>query len=120
MITSGHPGLLTSGLGHPPQLALEIVERVDLLRLQEASTREPVLRDAYLLGEVRRVHAASYAVYGADKVWRQLNREGIRVARCTVERLMAADGLHGARRGRPKRTTKADPAAGASTGSGGS
>jgi putative transposase len=79
-----------------------------------------VLRDAYLLGEVRRVHAANYAVYGADKVWRQLNREGIRVARCTVERLMAADGLHGARRGRPKRTTKADPAAGASTGSGGS
>jgi putative transposase len=51
-------------------------------------------------------------VYGARKVWRQLNQEGIAVARCTVERLMCAEGLVGALRGggRP-RTTRPDPSA---------
>lgn len=68
-------------------------------------------RDEHLLSEIRRVHAANYAVYGARKVWLQLNREGIPVARCTVERLMRADGLAGAVRGKVKRTTIADPAA---------
>ena len=68
-------------------------------------------RDEYLLGEVHRVHADNYGVYGARKVWLQLNREGIEVARCTVERLMKADGLAGAVRGKVKRTTIADPAA---------
>jgi putative transposase len=68
-------------------------------------------RDAYLLGEIRRVHATNYAVYGARKVWLQLNREGIEVARCTVERLMRAHGLVGVVRGKVKRTTIADPAA---------
>ena len=68
-------------------------------------------RDQHLLGEIRRVHAANYAVYGARKVWLQLNREGHPVARCTVERLMKAAGLHGAVRGKVKRTTIADPAA---------
>jgi putative transposase len=56
-------------------------------------------RDTHLLTEIRRVHAANYAVYGARKVWLQLNREGIPVARCTVERLMRTDGLAGAVRG---------------------
>ena len=51
-------------------------------------------------------------VYGADKVWRQLNREGEHVARCTVERLMKRQGLQGVRRGKIVRTTMADaPAA---------
>jgi putative transposase len=63
------------------------------------------------LTEIRRVHAANYSVYGARKVWLQLNREGIGVARCTVERLMRADGLAGAVRGKVKRTTIPDPAA---------
>uniref|UniRef100_UPI000566C289 IS3 family transposase n=1 Tax=Phycicoccus jejuensis TaxID=367299 RepID=UPI000566C289 len=67
--------------------------------------------DEQLLTEIRRVHAANYSVYGARKVWLQLNREGHSVARCTVERLMKADGLHGAVRGKVKRTTVADPAA---------
>jgi hypothetical protein len=57
------------------------------------------------------VHAANYGVYGARKVWLALNREGIAVARCTVERLMAELGLTGAIRGRVKRTTIADPTA---------
>jgi len=66
-------------------------------------------RDTHLLTEIRRVHAANYAVYGARKVWLQLNREGIPVARCTMERLMRTDGLAGAVRGKVKRTTIADP-----------
>jgi putative transposase len=57
------------------------------------------------------VYSANYGVYGARKVWLQLNREGIRVARCTVERLMRGLGLRGAVRGRVERTTVADPAA---------
>ncbi len=58
-------------------------------------------RDEQLRVEVRRVHRESLeGVYGADKVWRQLRREGQSVARCTVERLMRADGLRGIVRGR--------------------
>lgn len=59
--------------------------------------------------EITRVHEENFSVYGADKVWRQLNREGTQVARCTVERLMGHLALRGARRGRAwKRTTVAD------------
>jgi len=63
------------------------------------------LRDAELKVEIRRVFDDNYQVYGARKIWRQLNREGINVARCTVERLMAQMGLAGRVRGRTKRTT---------------
>jgi transposase InsO family protein len=66
------------------------------------------LRDAELKVEIARVHAANFGVYGARKVWCQLNREGIRVARCTVQRLMRELGLQGVRRGRFKRTTIPD------------
>ena len=79
-------------------------------RRDKAPTRREV-RDETLRPEVARVHAANYSVYGARKVWLQLNREGIEVARCTVERLMKAAGLVGAVRGKVKRTTIADPAA---------
>jgi putative transposase len=58
------------------------------------------VRDAGLMPEVVRVFQDNLFVYGADKVWAQLNRENIRVARCTVERLMRAQGLSGARRGK--------------------
>ncbi|WP_425452998.1 IS3 family transposase [Prauserella flavalba] len=64
-----------------------------------------VLRDAELLTEIERVFRENYSVYGARKVYAQLNREGIRVARCTVERLMRQKGLQGLRRGRRPRTT---------------
>ncbi len=50
-------------------------------------------------------------VYGADKIWRQLNREKVTVARCTVERLMARMGLQGVRRGKVVRTTVPDKSA---------
>jgi transposase InsO family protein len=66
-------------------------------------------RDALLGVEIDRVWQANMRVYGADKVWRQLNREGIAVARCTVERLMREQGLQGARRGKRVRTTRPDP-----------
>ena len=56
-------------------------------------------------GEILRVWGDNLEVYGADKVWTQLNREGIRVARCTVERLMRDPGLSGARRGRAYKVT---------------
>jgi len=58
--------------------------------------------------EIQRVWHANLQVYGADKVWRQLNREGIQVARCTVERLMKRLGLAGVRRGKVVRTTLPD------------
>lgn len=62
-------------------------------------------RDAVLVNEIRRVYNTNYGVYGARKVWLQLNREAIAVARCTVERLMHQQGLAGAVRGKVKRTT---------------
>ena len=76
---------------------------------REPNRRE--VRDEVLKPEIKRVHAANYGVYGARKVWLALNREGITVARCTVERLMGELGLTGAVRGKARRTTIADPAA---------
>jgi transposase InsO family protein len=67
-------------------------------------------RDAALKTEIRRVFEANFGVYGVRKVWRQLAREGIAVARCTVARLMRAMGLQGAVRGKPVRTTLSDKA----------
>ena len=67
-------------------------------------------RDAALGDEIRRVHAANFGVYGVRKVWRQLGREGISVARCTVARLMRRMGLRGVLRGRETRTTVSDKA----------
>jgi putative transposase len=68
-------------------------------------------RDEFLVTEIRRVHAANYGVYGARKVWLQLNREGVPVARSTIERLMKAEGLTGAIRGKVKKTTIPNPVA---------
>nr|CAA9214885.1 Mobile element protein [uncultured Armatimonadetes bacterium] len=68
-------------------------------------------RDAPLAVEVRRVFEENFRVYGVRKVWRQLGREGIAVARCTVARLMRAMGLEGVVRGKRIRTTISDSAA---------
>jgi putative transposase len=78
-------------------------------RRQPPSTRQR--RDEALKAEVRRVYDENLGVYGARKVWRQLHREGIAVARCTVERLMRQLGLQGVRRGKPHRTTTPTAAA---------
>jgi transposase InsO family protein len=77
----------------------------DPARLSERSRCDAVLRR-----EIRRVWEANRRVYGARKVWRQLHREGIDVARCTVERLMREMGLQGVVRGRTPRTTIPDKA----------
>ena len=60
--------------------------------------------------QIQHVWQTNTQVYGADKVWYQLNREGITVARCTVERLMKRLGLQGVRRGKVVRTTVPDTA----------
>jgi putative transposase len=78
-------------------------------RSRPASAR--AVRDTELKAEIARVHAEHFGVYGARKVWRQLHREGIAVARCTVERLMGELGLQGVRRGKVRRTTTPDAAA---------
>jgi transposase InsO family protein len=80
--------------------------RKDPERLSERAKRDATLRE-----HIDRVWRENFRVYGVRKVWRQLNREGIRVARCTVERLMADMGLQGAVRGRKCRTTIPDDAA---------
>lgn len=65
-------------------------------------------RDDELKPEIQRVYEENHRAYGARKVWRQLNREGIKVARCTVERLMRALNLEGVRRGKRCVTTIPD------------
>ncbi len=68
-------------------------------------------RDGFLRPEIQRVWDDNFQVYGARKVWRQLNREEIEVARCTVERLMRDMGLQGAVRGKKCKTTVPDDSA---------
>ena len=82
-----------------------------------ARARDPSLRparekqDEALREQIRRVWNENFQVYGAEKVWRQLGREGVDVARCTVARLMRDLGLRGVVRGRAfKVTTEVDPA----------
>ena len=107
---------------HRDRLGVEPIGKVlqvapSAYRRRAARRRNPglrsarALRDERLIGEIQRVWQANLRVYGARKVWRQLQREGVEVARCTVERLMRAEGLAGARRGRAVRTTRGDPAA---------
>ncbi len=86
-------------------------------RCHAARKRKPELfcarakRDETLMSQIQTVWQANMQVYGADKVWHQMNREGTQVARCTVERLMKRMGLHGVRRGKVIRTTVPDKAA---------
>lgn len=67
-------------------------------------------RDAQLRVQIRTLWEANYHVYGARKVWRQLQRDAADVARCTVERLMRQMGICGVVRGKPTKTTVRDPA----------
>jgi len=77
-------------------------------KTRPASAR--AIRDAELVEDIRVAHKANLGVYGARKIHAALNREGIPVARCTVERLMRTEGLRGIRRGNRRRTTIADGA----------
>ena len=69
-----------------------------------------LLRDRAIIPHIQRVWEENFRVYGARKVWRQLTREGLIVARCTVERLMQKMGLQGVVRGKRQITTTSDPA----------
>jgi putative transposase len=90
---------------------------VDVPRPRRARRADPAKapprerRDAALSRQIRPVFEENFGVYGVRKVWRQLGREGIAVARCTVARLMRELGLRGVVRGRTKRTTISDKAA---------
>jgi transposase InsO family protein len=83
-------------------------------RAHQAARRDPgrasarARRDAVLSEQIRRVFDDNFQVYGARKLWHQLNREGEAVARCTVERLMREMGLQGAVRGKPVKTTRSN------------
>ncbi|MCX2756759.1 IS3 family transposase, partial [Gordonia sp. 4N] len=79
--------------------------------LSPQKTEAPrVVRDRELLTQVRAVHADNLGVYGARKVHAQLRRQGHSVARCTVERLMKADGLQGIARLKTRKTTRSEGA----------
>jgi putative transposase len=81
-------------------------------RLEPEKRPQRAKRDEQTRVEIQRVWDENFGVYGAEKVWRQLGRENVEVARCTVERLMRAMGLRGAVRGRAfTKTTVADEAA---------
>jgi putative transposase len=82
-----------------------VAKRVDPEKLSARAKRDLVLKP-----EIARVFADNFEVYGVRKVWRQLQREGINVARCTVERLMQSMGLQGVIHGKPVRTTISDEA----------
>ena len=78
-----------------------------------AKTRPPsarAIRDTELVEDIRTAHKANLGVYGARKIHAELNREGIRVARCTVERLMRQEGLRGIPREKTRKTTIGDGA----------
>ena len=77
-----------------------VAQRRDPGRLSVRTRRDQDLRP-----EVVRVFAENFGVYGVRKVWRQMNREGFAIARCTVERLMRDLNLQGVIRGKPVRTT---------------
>ncbi len=77
-------------------------------KTRPASARS--IRDAELKEDIRTAHKANLGVYGARKIHAELNREGVKVARCTVERLMKAEGLRGIPREKTRRTTIGDGA----------
>jgi len=83
-----------------------VAQRRDPSRLSPRAQRDEAMKP-----EVRRVFEANFKVYGVRKVWRQMQREGFDIARCTVERLMRDLGLQGVIRGKPVKTTISDKAA---------
>jgi transposase InsO family protein len=82
-----------------------VAQRQDPTRLSARARQDVILKP-----QIARVFAENFAVYGVRKVWRQTMREGVSVARCTVERLMRDMGLAGVIRGKPVRTTISDKA----------
>jgi transposase InsO family protein len=89
----------------PSTYHVQVAQRADPAKISARGQR-----DRALCEEIRRVHEANFGVYGVRKVWRQLGREGVAVARCTVARLMRQMGLRGAVRGQETKTTVPDKA----------
>tara|TARA_R110000751_G_scaffold71441_4_gene144777 strand:+ start:45321 stop:46226 length:906 start_codon:yes stop_codon:yes gene_type:complete len=90
----------------PSTYHLNAAKRVDPAKLSLRAKRDLALKP-----EITRVFADNFGVYGVRKVWRQMQREGFDVARCTVARLMKGMGLQGVIRGKPMRTTVSNKAA---------
>jgi transposase InsO family protein len=90
----------------PSTYHCRVAQRIDPSRLSARAKRDLVFKV-----EIKRVFSDNYEVYGTHKIWRQLQREGFAVARCTVARLMKAMGLQGVIRGKPVRTTISNKAA---------
>jgi len=96
---------------HRERLGVEPICReleVSVSAYRARRTRPPsarALRDAWLLAQIRRVHGESDGVYGQLKVWDELNETGVRVARCTVERLMRRHEIYGVGPAKAKKTT---------------
>ena len=90
----------------PSTYHLNAAKRVDPAKLSLRAKRDLALKP-----EMARVFADNFGVYGVRKVWRQMQREGFDVARCTVARLMRSMGLQGVIRGKPMRTTVSNKAA---------
>ncbi len=91
----------------PPSTYYEVIaKRTDVDRLSARARRDIAMKI-----EIRRVFNENFQVYGVRKVWRQLQREGYDIARCTVARLMRGIGLQGVIRGKPVKTTVSDKAA---------
>jgi putative transposase len=88
-------------LKHTP---VEIAPSTYYAKARSESAR--AARDRELVDKIERVHEDNYSVYGARKVWAELNRQGVDVARCTVERLMREIGLRGLMRDKSPRTTR--------------
>ncbi len=80
-----------------------LAQRADPARLSDRARRDAALRP-----EILRVFEENWRVYGVRKIWRQLQREGFTVARCTVARLMKSMGIQGIIRGKPHKTTVPD------------
>jgi putative transposase len=78
------------------------------VKARQAAPSVRAVRDDELTSRIREVHEKNLGVYGVRKMWSQLQREEVPVARCTVERLMAREGLKGAIRGKKRRTTIRD------------
>jgi len=78
------------------------------VKARQGAPSARALREEELAVRIREVHEKNLGVYGVRKVWWQLAREDVKVARCTVERLMASEGLKGAIRGKKRRTTIPD------------
>jgi putative transposase len=90
----------------PSTYHLNAAKRADASKLSLRAKRDLALKI-----EIKRVFEDNFGVYGVRKVWRQLQREGFDVARCTIARLMRSMGLQGVIRGKPVRTTISDKAA---------